>query len=833
MTASERSGCNRLRVNVTALVNDEALSKFLVVLDEESGMDQLVHKVNQSLRRHGFPGNIERVLNSFKAVLPSDEAIGDMLRDGEDVFVVVGNDCEFPPNQPSSRGTHALHVPTGGPGPVSRQQAREPTKIAAAATVPMHSPSFAGLSVSNVDTAATQPVRAVVTLPVSFNQDDSSDEEETIARTEREPLQRLSPHDDAYIPGPSEEFDVERMPYESIHVDHPCDPVQLTCMDNDWLVENLTPKLRQFVMSNFQPDLITEPKYVASIGKFVSARFREDSGAFISVFMRPQTSLGSDPNATMPVHYHIAKSDIKSFQQHAENHIKRTHEHRDLFAVASNSLLSLLNKGMSQSDHVGVMLPQRYHAFEEVEGMMLEADRPMLPMKTTGMNPVIIVDTSGAAGAHLPYIKAGLKRALHASMASKSSFQLIRFMPGSGEPRLWAQEMMRPMDVALQSAEDWIDSLHAVGNGRLVSGIRAALAHDSCDEIYVLSSADMLDQTQHDATLKSIRALNKREAAIHTVAIESEPRGELLLRNIAESNHGDCVLKQFNSFGRKGTSISSHDSKWSSWRTNLVNDKTRKLADTFKQQKMSIASQLRIIEIMLREEDTKESFWKEERRCAKRLLVNEASNRNLTQQTRDLERQSSKTLAARIGGGYAYHTGQVPLGLEHLFEHKTAVPWTEHTDTVAGGPKIPLMEALQSRQARFPPSNELLPQALEHDMEGIIRTAKQVQPSVRQRSPARGSGTSSKYSAVRSSRARNQASNGARPRAASADRTTSPAPNSRQFRATTHGSKDLRIKALPKASSSPERRTVQTRDPFPTELPAEAPQFRRERRWSF
>ena len=47
------------------------------------------------------------------------------------------------------------------------------------------------------------------------------------------------------------------MPYEtaSFPVDHPCEPVQPMTYDNDWLVENFTPKLREFVLEHFQEDM--------------------------------------------------------------------------------------------------------------------------------------------------------------------------------------------------------------------------------------------------------------------------------------------------------------------------------------------------------------------------------------------------------------------------------------------------------------------------------------------------------------------------------------------------------------------------------------------------
>merc|ERR1711959_9196 len=71
------------------------------------------------------------------------------------------------------------------------------------------------------------------------------------------------------VPGPSENFEIEKMPYDAVQVDHPCEAIQPTTYDNDWLVESLTPQLRGFVLEHFQEDFITEPKYVSSIQKFV------------------------------------------------------------------------------------------------------------------------------------------------------------------------------------------------------------------------------------------------------------------------------------------------------------------------------------------------------------------------------------------------------------------------------------------------------------------------------------------------------------------------------------------------------------------------------------
>ncbi|CAK9075636.1 Uncharacterized protein SCF082_LOCUS36608 [Durusdinium trenchii] len=153
------------------------------------------------------------------------------------------------------------------------------------------------------------------------------------------------------------------------------------------------------------------------------------------------------------------------------------------------------------------MLPVDYHAFAEVEGSMIEMDQ------------------SAAVAEHLFYVKAGVKRALHVHLGSKDSFQLVRF-GSKGEPRLWAQDMMAetprlwaPSELALQKAEDWIDQLVPVERANLVEAVRFALAFKplwSCDEIYIISSA-AFKQSDHEKILSTIRFLNKREAAIHTI----------------------------------------------------------------------------------------------------------------------------------------------------------------------------------------------------------------------------------------------------------------------------------------------------------------------------
>merc|ERR1740121_197495 len=208
------------------------------------------------------------------------------------------------------------------------------------------------------------------------------------------------------------------------------------------------------------------------------------------------------------------------------------------------------------------------------------------------------------------------------------------------------------------------------------------------------------------SVLADIHKLNTREVPIHCVGVSPDPPGELMLRNLAELNHGDFSLKTFGDDPQR-SAVSNADMKWTSWRTNLVNEKTKEVAESFKKQRMSIGSQIRIIDVMQREELQKQAGWEEEWQCAERLLASQESDRERVRDmsrdgVRELERRTSRTLSARVGGGFEYTTGQQDLGLEHLFEHTSAMPWTACSETAAAGPRIPSFDAGQARLPRLP-----------------------------------------------------------------------------------------------------------------------------------
>jgi len=735
-----------MRINVIAPLADQADAKFLVVVDEMAGMNQLVEKVQRYLKGQGVYSTVAQILNSFQATLPADELLGNCLRDGEEITVLLRGDDGQMLQQPLGRVVRRSPRAAAAPPPPAEEFSRSGLEYANPGATPIagatallavpSGPNQFGVIGGGGDAARVLPVRASVTLPPQLQHggESSSDEEsdgsdEPFAPIEDYPplphMPKNAPPGAAGIPGPNEELELERMPYETMWVDHPHDPVTLNSYDNDWLVENLTPRLRQFIMSRFQSDLITEPKYVPSIGKFVAAKFLQASGSFVSVFMRPQTAIASDPNATMPVHYNIPKSELFLFQRKIEQQIDQLQQHQEQFRGSIRALKALLGKGMSETDHVNIMLPHSYDVLEEVEGTMLEAEKPLLPITSVGSHPIVIIDSSGAVGDHLGYVKAAVKRALHTHVVGKKSFQMIRLVSSTGKPRLWAQAMTPPTEVALQYAEDWIDCLVPAPayEKRLEEAVRFALAHKECDEIYIISSGCKLRPALHEQILNKIRSSNKAEVAINTIGVDPDPEGELLLRNISESNHGDFTLKSFQKQGiGRANAIPTADSRWTSWRTNLVNEKSQQLANSFKKEKMCIGSQIKIIEVMQREETRRENSLHEEWRCASRLLAAQHDPKSpaLVQDrdmVKELERKTTRTLTARVGGGYLYDTREVTIGMEHLFEHKSAVSWTANSDTMAIGPKVPMPDAGQDRTAKLPPSSESMPLAPAQDAE--------------------------------------------------------------------------------------------------------------------
>merc|ERR1719159_1841582 len=100
MADADDAAPEKLRINVVALISEDIVGKFLVVVEDASGMDELQNKISKTLRMAGIQATILRMINEAKATLPFEELCTDVLRDGETVYVVLAGDDGLQMDEP-------------------------------------------------------------------------------------------------------------------------------------------------------------------------------------------------------------------------------------------------------------------------------------------------------------------------------------------------------------------------------------------------------------------------------------------------------------------------------------------------------------------------------------------------------------------------------------------------------------------------------------------------------------------------------------------------------------------------------------------------------------
>jgi hypothetical protein len=296
-----------------------------------------------------------------------------------------------------------------------------------------------------------------------------------------------------------------------------------TC-ESDWLVENLTPKIREYITARFK-----------------EAHMSSNNGSFISVLMKPQSRLGSG-NAALPVHYSIARVDVIEFERLCHRNLLRTREQLAYLRKSHLALGTLLKKGLQESQYAQNMLPYKYKVTQEFEDLLAETDQPTFG-QCEGFRPIILIDTSMAVGRSLVYVKAALQRMIYSFLASKSKFNLVKFTP-QGIAVTWASEMVPPTSQVLREAEEWLDNLKPLrGSPNFMDGLRLALAPSEVDMVFVVASG-LPKRSDVGYILKGIHTLNIRDVPIHVIGVDCEPEQELALRRLAEDNHGSFRQKK-------------------------------------------------------------------------------------------------------------------------------------------------------------------------------------------------------------------------------------------------------------------------------------------------
>jgi len=366
---------------------------------------------------------------------------------------------------------------------------------------------------------------------------------------------------------------------------------------SDWEVEQLTPKLREYIVARFR-EMHDAPADPGRAYLTVSMRPRERPGAIVS---------------PLPVHYSVARVDLIEFERLSGRKVQETRTRHDYFRRCYEALNSLLDRGASREDYVDNMLPYRYREGEDVSGVLEEVDEGTFG-QVEGFRPIIVIDTSGALGENLAYVKAALKRLLYSFMVTKSRFNVLAFHP-QGRAMAWEDHLVPPVAQKLREVEHFIDSLQPAKNGTdILEAMRWALQPSDADSVYLVT-AGFPKRADVAYCLADIRSRNLRQLPIHVIGVESEARNELDLRRLAEENRGSFKKKRFHA---KAESVSHQVS-------NLMASGRSAASGSMDKQRLSIGGQSDILEVMITEQEIQTTTWLEEQKCANRILLSSAT----------------------------------------------------------------------------------------------------------------------------------------------------------------------------------------------------------------
>jgi len=559
----------KLRLNVAAIISEATVGRLLVCIDEEALIEDLASKVRQALARTDVEGHLLRLTNRIGANLPSDERVGDVLRDAEEVIAVL----TATPEDPAVRQQLA-----GGIGEIM-SFARAPAQPPIAANVGGGVPRFQQ-------------------MPQGGPCEQMEDSWQTqLSPSPMAPQPQAPGGQYKQLPGPAETFEEDIADLQIMRGDEQ----RRLPPGSDWSVEGLSSKLREYISSRFRE-------------AHVSAC--DPGNSFIAVTMRPRPRAGAVP--AQPIHYSIARIDIMEFERLCSNKIQETRNRGDYFKRCQQALRAMLEKGVSPTQYAQNMLPYRYRTGEEFTDLISEADTPTFG-QVEGFRPTIVIDNSGAVGETLTFVRTALKRLLYSYLVAKSKFNLVKFSP-QGNPVAWANGMVPPTAQVLREAEEWLDGIRPVKHNHsanLLEGIQLAMAHPEADAVYVLTSR-LPRRMNLDGAVRSLRSMNIRDLPLHVLGIECEPKAELELRRLAEDNHGSFRAKRFLQ-GRGGDSFGSTLS--SSCGLDVTNSVGPRDDDD---SHLTISGQLSILEIMLEEQEIATVDWLEEQKCANRLLLTTA-----------------------------------------------------------------------------------------------------------------------------------------------------------------------------------------------------------------
>jgi hypothetical protein len=341
--------------------------------------------------------------------------------------------------------------------------------------------------------------------------------------------------------------------------------------------------------------------------EYITARFAdvqqgtEAGQAYISVKMQPRERHGTLPG--MPLNYNVARIDIIEFERLCSRKVRELRGQIDYFLRCKDSLLDLTHRGVAFDDYAPNTLPFQYRAGDAVDSLLSEAEGPSFG-QVEGFRPVILLDTSGACGDYLLFVKEALKRMLYSFIVSKVRFNMIKCKT-HGAQRM-EPALVPPTANKLRLAEDWLDGVRPIrGSADLLEGLAQAVAPPDVDAVYILTSG-LPARANVDAWLREVRARNPRGVPLHIIGIECDQKGELDLRLLAEVSQGSFRQKRYDG----PTALSNKTIQRSGGENSSLDDG-----------RVSIGGQLSILEIMHKEQDMQLNDWLEEQKCANRLLL--------------------------------------------------------------------------------------------------------------------------------------------------------------------------------------------------------------------
>ncbi|CAK0885155.1 unnamed protein product [Prorocentrum cordatum] len=286
------------------------------------------------------------------------------------------------------------------------------------------------------------------------------------------------------------------------------------------------------------------------------------------------------PPGKAAIQYSLARIDVIEFERLCGRSVEAVRSRLGYFERARSSLSSLLRAGSAPGDYVSNMLPYRYRAGEEFEDLLSEAHANADAFgQAEGFRPVILVDTSGAVGELLPYIRLSLKRMLYpmglTHLFGCSRDQAKEAVPKQREHRArLAAKKRRTEDVAAAisgsdtvsvmaaDAADWIRCLKYLKDAVALQEVQISpAAEDECEaRMWKWSWATVINPSgvakEWFDRLRPLRKSANLLGGLQTVLQQQDADMIYVISSgLPRRDHADYILSEVRAANAKGVPI--------------------------------------------------------------------------------------------------------------------------------------------------------------------------------------------------------------------------------------------------------------------------------------